>query len=390
MSQIPSNILEHFYRQTHGLIGLYPIPAEAFATDDFETYCALRSILYPDAWPVDHARSDMRFKALAADLPESPEEPEPLLWHDVSRKKECDLSKADIPDGVTSLLIDACKDVHGWGVLQQFQQLEELTVNLCKGIEEGDLPNPIRIKKLVLDECDGIVTDWLLRNVVAEKLELTYYATPTFDCKRIAHSASLKELRLTAPLIRGLEHLASSELSELMLHHVAANEALIKCLESLKSLSSLDLATTEALAPKLLGGIAANLKLLTLPAWPEKKEAWIQWAAGHPEVGCRFQNLEVTELPTKVPKVEVSQIHRDYSILKLTKGKTIKFELAEDFSDLYEEALSNGDIEERLEPLAKAAKKKITWSSEADTLVATSKKEEDLIWLIDTLLDTHP
>ena len=389
INKIPKDVLETFYRETHGVIGLYPVPKTAYATDDFDVYCALRSILYPEALPGDHANSDSRFRHLAGNLPESPEPEEPLLWHDVSRKKEMDLATAGIPAGVTSLLVDACKSLRGWPFLKHLGQMDTLTASMCTGMSEADLDAPLSLKSLSIDECGPNTTNWLLRNVAAASLDLTWYATPVFDCSRIIHAKNLERLSLTASLIRSPGHLIDAQPAYIQLHHVAPDENLFSFLKAQKRLLHLDLATTRPLSPQALEGVIEKLDILTLPAWPDEKTAWIKWAVNHPRVRCRFQHPEVTELPSKVARAEVAAVHRDYAILKLTKGRSVKFEVADDFSGLYPDH-SNGDIEAALEPLAKAAKKKIDWSSEADMLVAGSKKEEDLIWLLDTLLDERP
>ena len=91
----------------------------------------------------------------------------------------------------------------------------------------------------------------------------------------------------------------------------------------------------------------------------------------------------------KTPRVSVVEIYRGIEILRVEVGKKTVYEVS---GDLAAElgAADNGDLEDQMCGVAKRAKKKIQWSSEADTFVAQAADVEACRWLVDALRAATP
>jgi hypothetical protein len=101
----------------------------------------------------------------------------------------------------------------------------------------------------------------------------------------------------------------------------------------------------------------------------------------HPALDFVFTRLVP---PAKAPRVSLAEIHRGVDILRVELGKKVSFEIASDLAPDFD-AEDNEALEARARALAKAAKKKLSWSSEADTFVASAPDAATLRWLIDAL-----
>jgi hypothetical protein len=139
----------------------------------------------------------------------------------------------------------------------------------------------------------------------------------------------------------------------------------------------------EPFGPAVLPELRA-LRRLEVPAYPEYRKEWIDWAVAHPDVACRFPRFEP---PSKRPGVELAEVYRDVDILRTGKGKQVAYEIAANLVDdiLDTDAFDNGELEDRLRALAKAEGRKVQWDSESDTFVARAKDVETCRWLIDSV-----
>lgn len=77
-------------------------------------------------------------------------------------------------------------------------------------------------------------------------------------------------------------------------------------------------------------------------------------------------------------------------IVRVKKGKKTVFEVSGDFAgELHRQRRfdgNNGDLEDELSAEAKRAKKRIQWSSEADTLVAQAADLATARWIVEQLV----
>jgi hypothetical protein len=110
----------------------------------------------------------------------------------------------------------------------------------------------------------------------------------------------------------------------------------------------------------------------------------------HREIACVFSAGDTFEFPGKVPKVSVAEIYHGITILELSSAGKTRYEISEDIATIAGLDLSNGDIEDRIRPVAQSENKKIEWSSEADMFVADCVDLCTCRWLVDTVLSLYP
>lgn len=80
-----------------------------------------------------------------------------------------------------------------------------------------------------------------------------------------------------------------------------------------------------------------------------------------------------------------AELYQGIDILRIAKGRQAAFEIAADLAQdiLGSAGMDNGELEHRLQALAKQAGQKAQWSSEGDGLVVRAKDIETCRWVID-------
>jgi hypothetical protein len=390
MSKAPAvrpAVLRHYYETTYGGRGE---TAETFAGATFDEYVAIRRLRGPRltarAAAVSAPRDD--FRAQAEKLPPDPPRPEvplPVTTH-LERKAALDLRTAPFTRGSTRVIVDRVKQVSGWEGLRAVSGLDDLDVVFCACERGEQLEPPLALRKASIRECSDACLDLLLRGTRTRELDLVHSVSPALDLGLVAEHRRLETLTVTAPLLRGLASLDALPLHKLYLGRVEPDDDLPRLLAALAgTLADLALGGARPFGPDVLPDLP-HLAFLRVPGYPEAREAWIDFAVAHPSIGCFFPTF--TPPSPREPVLTVEEIYRGVDILRATKGAKVEFEIAANLAELVPDFPGdNGDLEDQVKEAARAAKrKKITWSSEADTFVARAPDVETCRFLIDAAL----
>jgi len=88
--------------------------------------------------------------------------------------------------------------------------------------------------------------------------------------------------------------------------------------------------------------------------------------------------------------LSLAEVCSGVEIIQVKKGKKTAFEVSGDFAaELHRRRRfdgNNGDLEDELSAVAKRAKKRIQWSSEADSLVAQAADLATARWIVEQLV----
>jgi hypothetical protein len=363
-------------------------PETLYRDATFDEYFALWRLQFPLATRRSAAEGSPleRFRALADAMPPDPEPSDPpgpkLAQFD--RRASLDLAAEAFEAGVEGLVFDRIKAIAGWASLARFPHLRLFDVLLSGTADREGPPAPVPVDTVEVRECSAACLQLALRATRARSLAFSTQEPPVVDLGALAHHTELRELAAGAPLVRGLAHLGRWPLTSLTIGLVHVDEALREGLGALSgSLEQLTLSTADALPPDALpelGGFA-RLRRVQLSIQASPREAWIDYAVAHPALDFVFTRLVP---PAKAPRVSLAEIHRGVDILRVELGKKVSFEIASDLAPDFD-AEDNEALEARARALAKAAKKKLSWSSEADTFVASAPDAATLRWLIDAL-----
>ena len=387
MTEQPSRtVLRRFYGRMFGR----KVPDEELFDDvPFEVYYQLRRILYPRVTKKTAARNSplAKYNELADSLPdEAPSEKSGrrLRWITV-RGKTIDLRSEEIAADVESLDVHRVKEVRGWPTLVRLSELKELSATSCKTPSEEGFESPILLERLEVDECDTTTLSTLLTGTRCKSVRLIHMTDPILDLRPLAEHDALIEVRVGAPLIRNVDALCGRALERLSLGDVAVDDALRRCLASAApSLEFLQLRTSTDFTPDQMPTKLPRLERCRMTVHVAQEDAWLDYAADHPHIA--FQFTRDAKVDRGKLTTEIEDYHREIEILKITKGKKVHYEVSGDLATTFGFD-DNAELEDAARPLVKAAKRRIKWSSEHDTFVATAKKPDDLRWLIDALLD---
>lgn len=383
-------ILRQYHEVTYGG---RPATKEAFAGAGFDEYLALRRIAFPDmsAW---RAACEAPLQELRAEAPRfSPDPPRdvvvPVTAH-LARLAVLDLRKARLASGASRVIVDRVKEVCGWEGLRGCSHLDDLDVVLCGCDRGARIDPPLSVRRASIRECTGACLAVLLRGTRTRELEIVHDASPFLDLGPVAEHRRIESLTVWAPLVRGLGAVADAPLRTLRLGAVEPDADLRSLLVRVAgTLVELSLRGVRPLGPDALPRLE-RLVRLRVPGYSETRRAWIEFAVEHPRVACCFPAVDPP--PKHQPVVSVEEIHRGVDVLRVAKGAKVTFEIAADLAAMVAQVRpsfegDNGDLEERLKAAARSAKKKATWSSEADTLVARATSVETCRWIIDAALD---
>ena len=218
----------------------------------------------------------------------------------------------------------------------------------------------------------------------AKKLVVGHNADAVLDISSLAAHGKLADLSAGAPFLRGVDALAKLPITQLGLGGAPVDDALHTGLLGIsKTLRSLRLATLGPVEPAALPELAdlPKLERFQLTLFPGQSEAWLEFAVAHPQIGFRFGKVKPDP---KREQVSVEDLHGGVAILRIAKGKKTSFEVSGDLAVDFG-CDDNDELETTARKLARKAKKKIQWSSEADTFVARCKTADDCRWLIDAM-----
>jgi hypothetical protein len=235
-----------------------------------------------------------------------------------------------------------------------------------------------------VNECKPRFVESLLAS--ADMTELTVYAwgKETLDLSPLAGAKRPRRIWAQAVAVTGIGALAGLPLHQLEVGRVEVDAELQAVLVGAgKTLTRLALRTNRPIAPEALPlDRLRALEQLEVSGYGSQRVAWITWAVAHPRIGCTF---EPPPEDSREPEIEVAEIYRDVAIHSLAKGKKRSYEVSADLAEQIGYRGSNGDLEDALRATARATRKKIDWSSEADTFVAQAQDVATCRWLIDQI-----
>jgi hypothetical protein len=319
--------------------------------------------------------------------PDSPGGVTPIVSSHIRNLAVVDLRAVALNPESTRVVVDRVKCVEGWEGLRRTPSLDDLAVVLCDCQQAVTLQPPLSLRRLSVTDCSDACLRLLMRSVSAAEILLS--SESRIDLRVLSKHAGLRVLRVHSALLTGISGLRAHPLHSLALATVRPDEALSDTLRALReTLEDLSLLSFESFGPDLLPALPA-LRRLTVPGFPEQRRAWIDYAVLHPEIGCLFVTPDAARPPRTSYSVE--EIHRGVDIVRVGQGAKARFEVAADLAGLLAQADptfkgDNGDVEDRLRAAATLARRKVTWSSESDALVARSPTLETCRWIIDVAL----
>ena len=384
-TRIRPAVLRAYYGVTYGR-GAFAAASSplAFREATFDEYYALRRLEYPNitqqrAATLAQTRPD--FRKLAPKLPgnEMRVDPEPWKGIFIVSRARADLRKTGpLPRGAHALTINRVKTVVGWDGLRAIRGLRKLQVSLCGVSRVMDAPR-VELDEVVVHDVKQPCLETVLRSTAARILTI-YACDGTLDLTNVTEHEQLRQLSVGSS--RNAGALANLPLEKLVLRS-ELDAGLRRTLEAC-ALRSFELHCSRPVGPTELPDLS-KLETLRISARPEHRDAWIEWAIAHPLVRCDFVQPPVRG--PREPSISVAAIHRGVDILAIAKGKTVDYEVSGDLADEFDYRDSNGDLEDDVAPLARAAKKKVRWSSEAGTFVARAKDLDTCRWVIDRVAE---
>lgn len=381
--------LRRIYEALHvsGINGAELSRLELSFDDYFEFLHALAPAVSRRAAAERSGRTD--FRQLAATMPADPPRVDaaPPRWTSFDGKKTVELTKLRLDRGSTHLRLERVKNVRGWHRWRGLRTLETLQVLGCDTTELTSAAKPIRIRAIDVDHSSSACLRALLGSVDAEELTVGSETDPV-SLSWLATCRSLRRMRISAPLVRGVSSLIGAPLQSLALGEVSIDDVLRGTLQTFAStLEDLRLDSAQAFLPDELGAITKfkALRSVTVPAFPELRRQWVDFAVSNPRIAFDFFTVQPHE--PKGEQLSIEEEYRGVEIVKCVKGPKTAYEVADDLAERKGSEGSNEDLEDLLRPIAKAAKKKIDWRSEADTFVARTSDVATARWLIDAALD---
>jgi hypothetical protein len=389
LERVRRKVLRRYYETMYGR-GCSPgVEDAAYPDATWEEIFAIAHIGGPDVTPrraAEMAWSRPDIRKLAPTLPDPPSPPEPdAPWAGtwIEKRSRADLRKAKSPAGSKALVLDRIAAVSGWSGLRGLGAAKVMGC-LCDSPAAEKARPRARLDIVDLNECKSRFVQSLLAS--ADMTELTIYAwgKESLDLSPLAGAKRPRRIWAHAKTVTGLGALAGLPLRALDVGRVEVDAELHAVLVGAgKTLTKLALQTNRPLAPDALPlDRLRALEQLEVIGHASQRAAWIKWAVAHPRIGCTF---EPPPEDSQEPEVEVAEIYRDVPIHSLAQGKKRSYEVSGDLAEQIGYRESNGDLEDALRPTARAARKKISWSSESDTFVAQARDVATCRWLIDQI-----
>lgn len=369
---------------------------EAFRGASWDEYLALMRLAYPGITAKNAARMAWTRPDLAARAEALPDEPpavnpDPTPWAGswVEKRAKVDLRRVPGPgkDGA-ALVIVRVNAVSGWQGLRAMAGLKRLVVHGCGTAETAAVRPRVRLLDVDLEDSAPAAVEVVLASTTTERLSLVGKPGVAIELAPLAGHRRLRRALIAGAEVRGVRALRGLPLEELTLGNVAIDDELVETMASwAPTLRSLRLATPTAIGPDRLPlGRLGALERLAISGHPAHRAAWIDLALARPELACDFTAPPAP--PGPVTTSEVAEVYRGVELFRVDEPrKKPRFELADDLAGELALAGDNGDLEDVLRPRARKAGKKLTWSSEADTLVAWAADVATLRWLIDEARD---
>ena len=394
LKEVDKTVLFNYYEKSYGLYGKFPIPEEAYQTDKFYEYAALKRIIFPKLsdWKIAKNSKRPDFLSIIEKLEPDVIKKKTSLpgWHAIRKSKIIDFKSIILPGNIASLLVDRCIKLKNLYALKKYDDLNYISLIRCQEIDQVKEPVDILVDTLRITECGKeVISNCLEIFSSARFVEIFNYENDFLDLRKISNFTNLIELKVEHPLIKNHQALYGLPIRDLYLRNVlVSKEFFVSISENNKSLENLNLGSIYPFGPEIITNIPEKLSFFSIPGFPEFREQWIDWAVNNSHINCIFYSPEASEFPAKTGNVSVEEFYRNFALLKVKKGKSVYFEISEDVTSLLENKKSianNNQIEDTIRVKASKLKKNINWSSEADMFVAQSKDIKDLYWIIDEI-----
>jgi hypothetical protein len=372
---IRTNILRRYYEVQFGRTAPH---ASAFEGATFDEYLRLLRVSYPgiSAHEAAMRSKNPEFRALEGKLPREgeggPAHPAKKARRSVlDRKESLDLAESCPAPDVEWLQLDRLKAVSGWGRLRDLADLRHLTVLYCGTPESYDRGPTVALGNLDVTECTRQATRLLLQLTRPDRLNVAFLDDPAFDLRWLEGHSGLRSLHVTCGLATGAGALEGLPLEQLGLSRVPMDDAFLRALASLRNLTALRLPEQDSFPPDELPDLP-RLERIAVPAHPEHRRAWIDWAVARPGVACSFPPPRGPS--AKLPRARMAGVRHGAEILEMTLPRKTWYEAWGDFASRVPGA-SRGDnhaLRDRLKGALARLKPKVELSSEADELRISS------------------
>ena len=389
-SQVRLKILKAFYEN---LFGSDVPSSRAFQGASFEEYYALLRRFYPNIsrWKAANRSKIPELNKLAETFPPDPDpssekrEKQKRIRAVFRRKNTVDLALEKLPEGLQSILLDRIKEIGNFSVLAQKEKLDTVNVILC-GSRGREIPaKAVSISELRLFEPQYELMRTVLSTVSPTKLTLAFKERPVFDLRWLPISPSMNSLWIEAGMVKHVDCLASSAIVKLMLSNTVLDDVFRTTLQSMHgTLQSIRLHNSDPFLPGALPPLDSMETLLqvTVPAYPEHKEEWVDFAVSHPGIDFRFPSPDSVVLPKQ--SLRLFSVYRNVDILSEKKGRSENYLICINFAgDILGQKGSNHEIADYLKQKAVENKKRFTIHSSSDELMIHAKKFEDCLWAVD-------
>lgn len=324
-------------------------------------------------------RSD--FRALATTMaPDARAELPSPTWTTFERLKRVDLARAKV--GTDGLRLSGVKDVRGFGG-KSLSAVERIHAIDCDTGDARARVPPLRLRSVEVTDSSQTFLRTLLGSTRPRELTISTQRHPV-HLTWLERATTLRRLRVSAPLVRGVAALRGAPLESLALADVPLDDELRDTLRALAAtLETVSLQCGRSFRPDELGTLFEGpaLRRVSVPSFPALREPWVTFAVSHPSVVFDFSSLNEPDANAETMALE--ETYRGVDIVKCVKRARVSYEVADDLA----RDGSNDDLEDELKPLAKAARKKVDWRSEGDTLVVRTSELKTARWVIDRALD---
>ncbi len=387
MPKVRPDLLERYYAMS--LDGRVD-HAALYEGASFDDYYALERLTFPTMLRETAAsRAPLDRLRTPTPGPEPAPRPKarPMKIESLSRLPRLDLEKATIPPDVEHLILDRIVEIEGFRGLNRFASLACLTVSLSKSNDRVPASPPVALERVEVSDCGPACFESVLRSTASP--HITFRHTEPVSLEILDGHGAIRDLSAGAPLFRRLDRLAGRALETLAISDVVMDERFRAILATLApTLRRLSISSMRPFGPEMLPDLSTFPELgrvaISTIDYAEHREAWLSYVVARPQIDFIFGRIEPSS-----DRVEVVEIDRGVEILRIEKGKKVVFEVSGDLAS-EGSAEDNGALEERLREAAKAARKKVKWSSEADTFVAQTADLEAARWIIDQILEAKP
>lgn len=355
---VASPALRRFYELTfdHGeTVACY---AHAVDADEF---LALARVLHPSLTPAG-ARS-LAPASLRDAIPEFPSVGSSVreLRTRVLRSSNLDLASIEVDPEAEALVLKGARNVRGWYHLKRWTRLESLSIIACTLGDDGPDGSFAALRGF---DIWPTTARSLVHRATGRDIEIAL-ARGTTDLRWLRDPTKIERLTVSAERVVRLSTLQKAPMTQFSLSaHTLPKSTAETVAHWGRTVRRLHVSCQEPFGPSQLGDLdgLGNLEALLVPAFPEKRSDWLEFATSHPNVGVTFLRP-----PGRAPKIHQVAIYRGLAIHKLQFGRRSLYEVAGDFSELGIFDRDHGDLEDylrgRLEWLSPGA-----LSSEADEL----------------------